>query len=110
MKPSVFSFNIKDRNALYSAYMPYVQDGGVFIPTTRSYRLGDEVYMLLGLPDEPEKIPIAGKVIWITPANAMGGRNQGIGIRFMDDENGKLAKSRIETLLAGMPSRPTHTM
>ncbi len=110
MKPSVFSFSIKDKNALYSAYMPHVQDGGVFIPTERAYRLGDEVYMLLGLPDDPEKLPVAGNVAWITPANAMGGRSQGIGIRFRGDENGRLAKSRIETLLAGMPTRPTHTM
>lgn len=110
MKPSVLSFNIRDKNALYSAYMPHVQGGGVFVPTDRTYRLEDEIYMLLGLPDNPEKFPVAGNVVWVTPPNAMGSRVQGIGIRFKDDENGRFAKSKIETLLAGMPVRPTHTM
>lgn len=112
MKPSVLSFNIKDKNALYSAFMPHVLNGGLFIPTDRPYRLGDEVYMLLGLPEETETLPIAGEVVWITPPSAMGGRMQGVGIRFKDDENGRFAKSRIEGIVAGMPksSRPTHTM
>ncbi len=112
MKPSVLSFTVKDKNALYSAYMPHIQGGGMFIPTDRPYRLRDEVYMLLGLPDDPGKIPVSGKIVWITPLNAMGNRVQGIGVRFGDDENGKLAKTRIEGILAGMPksTRPTHTM
>lgn len=112
MKPSVFSYTVRDKNALYSAYMPNLQGGGVFIPTDRSYRLRDEVYMLLILPDAPGKIPVSGKVAWITPPNAMGNRVQGIGVRFDDDDNGKLAKSRIESILAGMAksTRPTHTM
>lgn len=112
MKPSVFAFTVKDKNALYSAYMPHILGGGMFIPTDRPYRLGDAVYMLLGLPDGSGKIPVSGKVVWITPPNAMGNRVQGIGLRFDDDEHGKQAKSRIEGILAGMPksTRPTHTM
>ncbi|HQT27194.1 MAG TPA: PilZ domain-containing protein [Burkholderiales bacterium] len=111
MKPSsVLSFNIRDKNALHSAYMPHVTGGGMFVPTERTYRLSDEVFILLGLPDSQEKLPVAGNVVWITPPNAMGSRVQGIGIRFKDDENGRLAKSRIEALIAGMPTRPTHTM
>lgn len=112
MKPNVFSFTVRDKNALYSAYMPQITGGGVFIPTDRPYRLRDEVYMLLGLPDDPNKIPVSGKVVWLTPPNAMGNKIQGIGVGFDDDENGRMAKSKIETLLADMPksTRPTHTM
>ncbi len=112
MKPNVFSFAIKDKNALYSAYMPHIQGGGLFIPTDKPYRLSDEVYMLLGLPEEAAKLPVSGKVAWITPPNAMGSRVQGIGIRFGDDENGNLVRSKIEKILAGMSksTRPTHTM
>jgi type IV pilus assembly protein PilZ len=47
--------------------MPFVRNGGLFIPTAKSYKLGDEVFMLLNLMDEPEKIPVAGKVVCITP-------------------------------------------
>ncbi len=43
-------------------------DGGIFIPSTRSNRLGDDVYVLLALPDDLQRYPVAGKVAWINPA------------------------------------------
>ena len=71
--------------------------------------MGDEVFMLLNLMDEPEKIPVAGKVVWITPKGAQGNKASGIGVQFAD-ENG--ARNKIETHLAGAISsdRPTHTL
>ena len=48
-KPGLLTLTIKDKSALYLAYMPYVINGGLFIPTNSSYRLGDEVFMLLNL-------------------------------------------------------------
>ncbi len=63
----ILSLTIKDKSVLYAAYMPFIKNGGLFIPTNKNYRLGDEVFMLLSLMDESEKIPVAGKVIWMTP-------------------------------------------
>lgn len=63
----ILSLTIKDKSVLYAAFMPFIKHGGLFIPTNKSYKLGDEVFMLLNLMDEPEKIPVAGKVVWITP-------------------------------------------
>lgn len=63
----ILSLTIKDKSVLYAAFMPFIKNGGLFIPTNKSYKLGDEVFMLLNLMDEPEKIPVAGKVVWITP-------------------------------------------
>jgi type IV pilus assembly protein PilZ len=110
-RPSVLSLTIKERSALYAAYIPHVKRGGIFIPTTRGYRLGDPVFMLLTLMDDPQKIPVAGQVVWITPANAQGNKAQGIGVQFADDESGKAVKRRIETLLGGLlqSTRSTHT-
>lgn len=110
-RPSVLSLNIREKNALYAAYMPQLKNGGIFIPTARAHRLGDEVFMLVALPDEPTKIPVSGKVVWITPADAQGKRAQGVGIQFSGDETGRSAKKKIEGLLAGMldSSRITHT-
>ncbi len=90
--------------------MPFVQNGGLFIPTGKSYKLGDEVFMLLNLMDEPEKIPVAGKVVWVTPKGAQGNRAAGIGVQFSDQDN--TAVNKIETYLAGSleSERPTHTM
>ena len=61
---------------------PAVQNGGLFIPTNSNYRLGDEVFMLLNLMGEDEKLPVAGRVIWVTPKGAQGKGTAGIGVQF----------------------------
>jgi len=106
----ILSLTIKDKAVLYAAYMPFVKNGGMFIPTSKSYKLGDEVFMLLSLMEEPEKIPVAGKVIWVTPRGAQGNRAAGIGVQFSDQDNTAITK--IETYLAGSlgSDKPTHTM
>ncbi len=111
-RPSVLSLNINSKSALYAAYMQHLKHGGIFIPTTRNYNLGDEVFMLLSLMDDPAKLPIAGQVVWMTPAGAQGGRAQGIGVHFNADESGVEAKRKIEGLLGGVlqSPRPTHTL
>lgn len=106
----ILSLTIKDKAVLYAAYMPFVVNGGLFIPTNKPYRLGDEVFMLLNLMDEPEKIPVAGKVVWVTPKGAQGNRAAGIGVQFSDHDDTAIRK--IETYLATSieSDRPTHTM
>ncbi|MBR9911567.1 MAG: pilus assembly protein PilZ [Gammaproteobacteria bacterium] len=106
----ILSLTIKDKAVLYAAYMPYVKHGGLFIPTSKTYSLGDEVFMLLNLMDETEKIPVAGKVVWVTPKGAQGNRAAGVGVQFSDQDD--TAAKKIETYLAGSldSDRPTHTM
>lgn len=110
-RQGILSLTIKDKSALYAAYMPFVKNGGLFIPTSKVYQLNDEVFMLLTLMDEAEKIPVAGKIVWITPKGAQGNRAAGIGVQFSDQDGGA-AQKKIETYLAGALSadRPTHTM
>jgi len=110
VRNGILSLSIKDKAVLYAAYMPFIQNGGLFIPTKKDYELGDEVFMLLNLMDEAEKIPVAGKVIWITPKGAQGNRAAGIGVQFNDQDD--VARSKIETYLAGalQSDRHTHTM
>jgi type IV pilus assembly protein PilZ len=110
-RPAVLSLAIKERAALYAAYMPFLKNGGIFVPTNRSYQLGDEVYLILTLMDDPTRIPVAGKVVWIS--SATGGRaTAGIGVHFPSDEAGLNARKRIEDLLGAhlKSSRPTHTL
>ncbi len=90
---------IKEKAALYAAYIPLFAEGGVFVPTQRDYRLGDDVYVLLTLPDEPQRYPVAGRVAWVTPARAPGNRTQGIGIQFPKDEKSVQLKAKIESIL-----------
>ena len=108
----ILSLTIKDKSVLYAAYMPFIKNGGLFIPTNKSYKLGDEVFMLLSLMDDPTKLPIAGTVIWVTPPGAQNGRAQGVGVHFNNDESGHEARRKIEGLLDGVLQsvRPTHTL
>jgi type IV pilus assembly protein PilZ len=110
-RPAVLSLAIKEKAALYAAYMPYLRNGGIFVPTTRVYQLGDEVYLILTLMDDPTKIPVAGKVIWVSPAGG-GARQPGIGVHFPPDESGLNARKRIEEILGSAlkSARPTHTL
>ena len=106
----ILSLTIKDKSVLYAAYMPFIKNGGLFIPTSKQYQLGDEVFMLLKLMDEPEKIPVAGKVLWVTPKGAQGNKVAGVGVQFNDEDD--IARNKIETYLAGAikSDRMTHTM
>jgi type IV pilus assembly protein PilZ len=111
-RPSVIQLSIKEKAALYAAYIPLFADGGIFIPSTRDYRLGDDVYVLLSLPDDTQRYPVAGKVAWVTPAKAQAGRTQGVGIRFPPDEKSRLLKLKIEEILGSQlgSDRPTQTI
>ena len=111
-RPGVLSLAIKEKSALFAAYMSFVKGGGLFLPSTKSYQLGDEVFMLLTLLEDPNKIPVAGKVVWITPVGCHGGKTPGIGVQFDDNENGLAARNRIESLLGNAikAARPTHTI
>lgn len=110
-RQGILSLAIKDRNALYNAYMPFVKGGGIFVPTAKRYMLGDEVFILLTLLDEKDRLPVAGKVVWVTPPGAQGARVAGIGVQFSESPEGVAIRDKIETFLAGMPTdKPTHTM
>ncbi|NDY90529.1 PilZ domain-containing protein [Ideonella livida] len=111
-RPSVIQLNFRERGALYAAYIPMFTEGGLFVPTPRDYRLGDDIYLLLSLPNDPQRFPVAGKVAWITPPNTSGGRTQGVGVRFPADEKTRLLRMRIEEILgtAISSSKPTQTI
>ncbi|MBK9345673.1 MAG: PilZ domain-containing protein [Burkholderiales bacterium] len=111
-RPSVIQLAIKEKAALYAAYIPIFAEGGVFIPTSREYTLGDDVYVLLSLPEDMQRYPVAGKVAWVTPARAAGGRTQGVGIMFPRDEKSRALKLKIEEILGAHlgSDRPTQTI
>lgn len=110
-RQGILSLTIRDKSALYASYMPFIKNGGLFIPTNKSYKLGDEVFMLLTLMDTREKLPVAGRVVWITPKGAQGSKKAGIGVQFSELDKGA-TKSKIENQLAGAlkSDRSTHTI
>ncbi len=110
-KPGILSLTIRDKSALYASYMPFIKNGGLFIPTSKAYKLGDEVFMLVSLMDDKEKMPIAGRIVWITPKGAQGNRTAGIGVQFSELDKGQ-TRNKIEKYLAAalQSERQTHTM
>jgi type IV pilus assembly protein PilZ len=111
-RPAVLSLAIKEKAALYAAYMPFLKNGGIFVPTQKTYKIGDEIYLILSLMDDTNKYPIAGRVAWITPPGAHHNKAQGIGVHFPDDEAGQRTRARIEEILGAAlrSSRATHTL
>ena len=108
----ILSLSIRDRQALFKSYMPFVSGGGLFVPSTKQFTLGDEVFLLLTVMEIEERLPIPGKIIWITPRGAAGNRKAGIGIQFADTQDGAHARTIIENQLTNMlkSNKPTHTM
>lgn len=107
VRNGILNLKLKDKNDLYKAYMPFVENGGLFIPTKKNYMLGDEVFVLLDLAEESERVPVTGKVVWVTPK---GNRNQGVGLK-LDIRHDDIIR-KIEASLAGMleSETPTSTM
>ena len=102
--------NISDRATLQASYMPYVQGGGLFIPSKQVVKMGEEIFVLATLPDQLQKIPLTGKVVWISQKQA-GLKPQGFAIQ-LSGEKGVYYKMEVEKLLAGNLSsnRPSFTM
>ncbi|SDL71415.1 type IV pilus assembly protein PilZ [Modicisalibacter muralis] len=104
------SLTIRDTQTLLSAYMPTLERGGIFVPTQERYALGQEVFVLLTLPDESERLPVTGQVVWISPPGVSGRRVPGIGVHFSADD--QVVRDRIENHLAGQLDKgtPTYTL
>lgn len=102
----IINIDFDDKNELYKSFMPFVKNGGLFLPTMKHFTLGEELFIVLGLPDEGEKIPVSCKIVWITPIAAEGNRTPGIGVQFRDAGT---ARSRIETCLGGLLQSETTT-
>ncbi|WP_269914832.1 PilZ domain-containing protein [Acinetobacter sp. HY1485] len=106
----IIQLNIPDRNVLQASYMPFVTGGGLFIPSKLDVKLGEERFVIATLPEQAQKIPLTGKVIWIN-ARATGTKPQGFAIQ-LTGEKGAYYRAEAEKLLAGSMSstRPRYTI
>ncbi|UYF98485.1 PilZ domain-containing protein [Halomonas sp. GD1P12] len=93
------SLTVPDIPTLLSAYMPYLERGGMFVPVDTLYRLGQVVHLLITLPGESERLSVTGTVVWVSPAGISGRRMAGIGVHFGLQDYA--VRDKIETLLAG---------
>ena len=111
-RPWMLSLAFKDRGSLASAYMPFIKGGGLFIPTSKSYELGESVFVLLTLEETAQKFPLTGKVVWVSPPQAQQTRPVGVGVQFPQDEEGLKIKVAIEQIIDNIQSslKKTHTL
>ena len=111
-KQGLLSLQIKDKKELYSAYMPYVKGGAIFVPTPKRYQLGDEVFLMVSYLEDKSRLPVVGKVVWVSPMGQMGGRRPGVGVQMSEASENEEIRTKIEATLAGMldSETPTHTM
>ena len=108
-KKKMIDLEIRDISSLHDCYMPFIRNGGLFVAGRKGYELGEEVFILLDLMDEPEKLPIAGRVVWVAGEGVKSPHSFGIGVQFNDPDHA--AKGKIETWLAGLSSdRTTATL
>lgn len=101
------SLSFRDSATLLSAYMPSLRHGGIFVPTDERYALGEQVHLLLSLPDDSTREPVTGHVVWVSPEGVTGRRVPGIGIHFNPDS--RAVRTHIESLLAGQLDKDAAT-
>jgi type IV pilus assembly protein PilZ len=111
-RPTVLSVTLKSKAALYSAYLPFIKGGALFLPSNKEHKLGEEVIVLLSFMDEPQRVPMASSVVWVNPPHAAGSRPQGIALKLPDTDGGKQLRGKIDQLLAGTQAsgKATHTL
>ncbi len=109
-----FTLQIADKLSLYTAYMPYIKNGGLFINTSleldHPYTLGQFVRVEFKLANN-SPIYFIGNIVWICPSNASD-RVSGIGVELPDDETSQKLRLNIEKNLgqALNSSRATHIL
>ncbi len=103
---SLFKLTIESVAGLQSSYMPFVDNGGLFMPGTAKQRIGDEVFVMLRLPDCQEWLPSLARVVWKTPEGAQNGLVAGIGVQFVNPDDS--ASEKIQNMLSGLGSDQDH--
>ncbi|GAB3043265.1 PilZ domain-containing protein [Acinetobacter apis] len=108
---NILQVSITDRATLQASYLPFVIGGGLFVPSTMDAKLGQEVFVLATLPEQKQKIPLTGKVVWISQKQS-GAKPQGFAIQ-LNNEKGTQYRLEVERILAGSfnsKSRASYTI
>lgn len=108
----MINFTIPDKPELYRSYMSFLKHGGLFVPTTDSFNMDDEVLLIVNLPEHNEPKYLRTTVCWINSTNTTAGQPQGIGLALGTDQVSIETKQAIEDLLPGLKlnERTTYTL
>lgn len=108
LKKGVIRLNIADLRDLYQAYMPFVDGCGIFVATEEQYKLEQEIFVFLKLPNDLGKFAASGRIIWLNPPKKVSKRVPGIGVQLRGREAPKIReiieKGLGKMLSSGLPS------
>ncbi|CAM3470360.1 MULTISPECIES: PilZ domain-containing protein [Psychrobacter] len=96
----ILTCHMEDIETLYASYLSFVNNGALFISSDRVQKLGDEVFIAVTLPNSSERLPMNGKVVWIS-SKVQSGRPAGFAVQIGTDIAGQRIKNEVERLLAG---------
>lgn len=107
---SPVTLEIDTLNDLYSLYMPFLVNGGLFYPSREEYSLGTKMRLSVLLPDALDSVDTEVTVAWVSPNSNQSNKPQGVGLAFAEQDSG--LRDTIEKLLASKlnSSEPTFTM
>lgn len=107
----ITTINYDTVEKLYASYLPYIQNGAIFIPSNSQQQLGSQAFVAITLPGSSERMPLNGKVVWVHH-RSQGHRPAGFALQFGKDEAGLRIKNEVERLLAGQieSEKPTYTL
>lgn len=105
MATDLLQLAIRDKVALHSHYMPFIQGGGVFVPTKKEFHLGDMTGVVIRFLDRGKKLVISGRVVWISPEGNSSGM-PGVGIQFVGASQASI-KGAIDSYLGELAHRPS---
>jgi type IV pilus assembly protein PilZ len=97
----IINYPIRDLQTLYASYLPFVSGGALFVPSNRTFPLGEDVFVVVTLPESTERVT----------HRMQGSRPAGFALQLLGDDGVRL-KNEIEKMLAGLltSDRPTYTM
>ena len=103
-------FHPSDALTLYKCYMPFLKNGGLYIPTTAEHKIGKKMFVVARLPNTDERLPIVGEVVWVNTSKSVT-RPPGVGIQFADSPENTMVCEKIEKAIIGISKElQTYTM
>jgi type IV pilus assembly protein PilZ len=91
------------------SYVPLLKNGGIFVPTSHPYQLGDHLYLMLTLPYDTERYSLSCTVIWVNPVGVSGGAAPGVGLHLSEEPEAQAVHQKILGLLSRIEKAPPYT-
>lgn len=98
MKP--LALHIDTIEKLYQCYMPFVEYGGLFIPTDENASIGEKLQLNLHMMTKDYSFECV--VVWVTPESGIIGLSRPKGIGIQIPVGHQIIKNEIEKLLVGI--------